>query len=109
MGQLPRAMANKRPFKTVVESPYRKKCREFMMRINLSSDSKLRKTISVIKKMKNINDKYSFNNRKDDFNYNASMHTIMKIINSYKSRINFVNNVSILCPVEGLEVRWLLL
>lgn len=60
-------------------------------------------------KMKNINAKYSFNYRKDDFNYNASMHTIMKIINSYKSRINFVNNVSILWPIDGLELLlWLL-
>lgn len=102
-------MSNTKSFKTVEENPYRKKCRELKMSRNSSSESKFRRTMSVIMKMKNINDKYSFNYRKDDFNYNASMHTIMKIINSYKSRINFVNNVSILCPVEGLEVRWLLL
>lgn len=106
MGHLPRALARKKTLQRSQECEQsRTKLSKFKIRD--ISDSKMRKTKVLpvnMKKNIKIQHKYSSNYRKVDFN--ASMHTIMKIINSYKS-INFVNNSSILCPA-GLQVLlWL--
>lgn len=107
MGHLPRALARK---KTLMRSQECEQSQTELSKFKIRdiSDLKMRKTkVLAVNMKKNIKmqNKYSSNYRKVDFN--ASMHTIMKIINSYKS-IKFVNNnSSILCPV-GLQVLlWL--